>query len=261
MSVTTSRSDRAPACAWAVAEGRAHRMRYYRTAWIAAATIVVVGFAPSYFLRALAPARPLTFLVHCHGALMSAWFVLFLVQSRLVANHRLAAHRRLGIAGATLAATIVVVGITTAIQAQRLGHRPPGVPVEFGLYAGVVPLTVFGGLVAAAVLLRRRPETHPRLMLLATLAVVQAAAGRLPLERFPWPDFWRTGGPLGLFSLDLLVIYACIAWDTWRHGRLHPAFAWGVATFLALENLLAEPLANSSVWRWSRTGLRTDPLS
>jgi hypothetical protein len=194
-------------------------MRYYAVAWIAAATIVFAGFAPRYFLRAF------------------------------FANHQVVAHRRLGIAGATLAALIVVVGIATAVEAQRLGHRPPGVPVEVGLYAGVVPLTVFGGLVAAAVLLRRRPGSHPRLMLLATLAVVQAAAGRLPFDRFPWPDFWRTGGPLGLFSLDLLLIYACVVWDTLRHRRLHPAFAWGVATFLALENVLAEPLTNSSGWR------------
>ena len=249
MSVTTIRSADAQAQPGALAASRAHRARYYAVAWIVAATVVFAGFAPRYFLRAFFPAHPLTLLVHGHGALMSAWFLLFLVQVRLVANYRLGAHRRLGTAGAILAALIVVVGVATAIEAQRLGHRPPGVPVEVGLYAGVVPLTVFGGLVAAAVLLRRRPGAHRRLMLLATLAVVQAAAGRLPLERFPWPDFWRTGGPLGLFSLDLLVIYMCAAWDTWRYRRLHQAFAWGLAAFLTLENLLAAPLANSNGWR------------
>ncbi len=45
--------------------------------------------------------------------------------------------------------------------------------------------------------------------------------------------FLRSGGPAGLFGLDLLLLYACIAWDSWRHRRLHPAFACGAPLIMA----------------------------
>ena len=221
----------------------------YLVAWGVAAIIVIAGFAPTYFLRAFLPARPLTALVHLHGALMTCWFVLFPVQWRLIAANRPDWHRRLGSIGAGVATLIVVVGVTTAVEAQRRGHRPPGAPVGVTLYAGVVPLLVFGALVASAVLLRRQRGTHPRLMLLATLSIVQAAAGRLPLGRLPLPEILQSGGPFGLLSVDLLVIYACVAWDTWHHRRLHPAYACALTILLLIENLLLEPLAGSGAWR------------
>lgn len=222
---------------------------FYPVAWGVAAIIVIAGFAPTYFLRAFLPARPLTMLVHLHGALMTCWFVLFPVQWRLIAASRPDWHRRLGSIGAGVATLIVIVGGTTAVEAQRVGHRPPGTPPEVALYAGVVPLLVFGALVAAAVLLRRQRGAHPRLMLLATLSIVQAAAGRLPLGRLPLPEVLQSGGPFGLLSIDLLLVYACVVWDTWRHRRLHPAYACGLAMLLLVENLLLEPLAGSGAWR------------
>jgi hypothetical protein len=39
---------------------------------------------------------------------MTSWFLLFVVQAALIARHRLALHRCLGIAGAFLAAAIVI---------------------------------------------------------------------------------------------------------------------------------------------------------
>ena len=48
--------------------------------------------------------------------------------------------------------------------------------------------------------------------------------------------FLKTGGPGGLFGLDLVLVYACIAWDTWRHRRLHPVFVCG-ALLIAAEDL------------------------
>ena len=228
---------------------RGNGHHYYAVAWVAAAIVVIAGFAPTYFLRLFLPARPLTLLVHLHGALMTAWFVLFAIQIRLVAGQRVEWHRLLGTAGAGVAAAIVLVAVTTAIEAQRLGHRPPGASVAASLYAGVVPLIVFGGLVGTAVMLRRHRGAHPRLMLLATLSLVQAAAGRLPLDRWSLPPVLRDGGPFGLLSIDLLLIYACLAWDAWRNRRPHPAFGFGLIILLGVENLLVEPLAGSAAWQ------------
>src|SRR5437870_683872 len=64
------------------------------------------GFAPTYFLRGLSDKAPLSPLLHVHGAAFSAWLLLLVTQSTLVAAHRVAWHKRLGIFGAVLAAAM-----------------------------------------------------------------------------------------------------------------------------------------------------------
>src|SRR3954466_5263426 len=70
--------------------------------------IVFVGFAPTYYLRPAA-ARPLPIYLHLHGAALTLWFSLLLVQTGLIASGRRALHRRLGLGGAALGAVIAVL--------------------------------------------------------------------------------------------------------------------------------------------------------
>ena len=69
---------------------------------------VFLGFAPTYYLRPIA-AGPIPGYLHVHGAAMTMWFLLLLVQTALIATRRRALHRRLGIAGACIAVVIVVL--------------------------------------------------------------------------------------------------------------------------------------------------------
>src|SRR3546814_6964678 len=85
------------------------------------------GFAPTYFLRGLSGAAPLSPLVIVHGAANSAWIVLFLVQTSLIATGRPDIHRVLGIAGAGLGAIIIVLALVTAIAGGRHQHSTPGI--------------------------------------------------------------------------------------------------------------------------------------
>jgi hypothetical protein len=212
--------------------------RYYAWAGAAAFAIVFAGFARTYYLGFLFGAPSLPRLLHLHGALMTSWFALFFVQTYLVASHRVRLHRRLGVFGAVLAALIVVVGATVAVRfTARVIHKPHHVggppPLAFMGFILFV-LLVFGMLVGAALLLRRRRDYHKRLMLLSCLSMIGPGLTRIPFDRLPALAFLKSGGPAGLLGLDLLVLYACVAWDTWRHRRLHPAFAIGVlllATF------------------------------
>src|SRR4026207_85778 len=80
---------------------------------IAAVATVFFGFAPSYYLRSFThtavyptglPVSPsLPALVHVHALAFSAWILLFLVQTTLIAIDRRYLHRGLGVAGAMLA--------------------------------------------------------------------------------------------------------------------------------------------------------------
>ena len=74
-------------------------------------------------------------------------------------------------------------------------------------------------LVGAALYLRQQSQTHKRLMLLATLALLTPAIARLPGI--------AAAGPPAFWGLTDLFIVACFVYDRVTSGRIHPAFKWG----------------------------------
>lgn len=208
--------------------------RFLAVAAAAAFAVVLVGFARSYFLKALFGGPPLLWLVHVHALLMISWFVLFFVQLRLSATRRISLHRRLGVFGGVLAGSMVVVGFMVARRAAARDLAVPGDLEFLGflLYA----LTMFAVLVSAALLLRRHKDYHQRLMLLSCLSMVGPGVARIPLENLPVLSVLKTGGPFGLLGFMLVLAYVCTGVDTWRHRRLHPAFVLGLV-LLATEDL------------------------
>lgn len=213
---------------------------FYLWAAIAIGLIVLAGFARTYYLKFLFGTPGLTGLVHVHGLVMSLWFLLFIVQVSLVESGRKDLHRRLGIAGTVLAGVVVVVGVITAITAARLGHTPGPPPLVF-LTIPLGDMVVFPLLVGIGVSFRRRGDFHKRFMLLASLSILTAAIGRLPL------DFIHSGGLPLYFGLTDLLILAVIAWDVIRQRRLHPAFIWGFGIVVASQ-LLRFGLAENPAW-------------
>jgi hypothetical protein len=217
------------------------QQRFYFYALVCAALVVFAGFARSYFLKGLFGTPVLYPLLHVHGLVMTSWFVLFGAQTLLIQRHRTDLHRRLGVAGVLLAATIVAVGAAVVIINAREGRVPLAAPVPVIVSLSLVNLMAFGVLVAAAVSFRRRSEVHKRLMLLATLNLLTAAIARIPLDFIPLP------GLLRMFGLADAFILVCVAYDTWRHRRLHPAFATGAILSIAWAPL-AIAVGGSSAW-------------
>jgi hypothetical protein len=75
-----------------VAAGRYDRA-FYSSIAIAMALTALVGFGPAYYFKAFGQTPmttltggPMTVLVHAHGALFTAWVLLFIVQTALVAH-------------------------------------------------------------------------------------------------------------------------------------------------------------------------------
>jgi hypothetical protein len=113
-------------------------------------------------------------MVHVHGLVMTAWILLFLTQTLLIAKRRTDLHRKLGVAGAFLAIIVVVLGIYTI--AGSILRRHPGTSVgsfalTFVAFDGL-SLLLFGGLVVSALRVRSRPHAHKRLMLMAVVALL-----------------------------------------------------------------------------------------
>ena len=237
-----------PALATRPRLSRAGERRLYAAAAVVALALVFAGFARTYYLRSAFDGPPLTLLLYVHGAVMTSWFVLFMVQARLVARGRTDVHRRLGMFGALLALAVLVMGTTVAVTGARLGHAPPGAPAPLVFLA--VPLgdmLVFALLVGAALWFRRRSDVHKRLMLLGCIGVLTAAIARIPLT------LMREGGIIAAFSTTLVLVLACAAWDTIAHRRLHPAFGWG-AGLIVVSWPLRLALSQTPQWlefaRW-----------
>jgi hypothetical protein len=220
---------------------------FYSTMAIAMALTVFIGFGPTYYLKAFG-VQPLvtisggsfTPLVHVHGALFTSWVLLFIVQTALIANHRVAVHRRLGIAGGVLALSMVVVGMTTAITQAARGAAPPGAdPLGF-LIVPMFDMLLFSGFVATALYLRRNKESHKRLMLLAYISILVAAVARLP-GVLPL-------GPLGFFGLTFIFLLVAVSYDLITQRRVHPVYIWG-GTVLVLSVPLRLMISTTAAWR------------
>jgi FtsH-binding integral membrane protein len=210
----------------------AHDRLFYGGMAIALALTVFSGFAPTYYARFLAggpkatvSGGPFTALVHVHGALFTSWVLLFIAQTALVASHRVAVHRRLGVVGAALAAAMIVAGTSLAIATARRGAAPVGVDSLAFLAIPIFDMVVFTTLVTAALVMRRDKETHKRLMLLAYISIIVAAVARLP-GVLPL-------GPLAFFSLGYLFILVAVTYDLASRRRVHKAYLWGGALLVA----------------------------
>ncbi len=204
--------------------GPPRRSYFYVAVAILIAIVVFVGFAPSFFLKgAFGPARDLSRLTISHGVVMTAWYVLFILQATLIARKRPDLHRRVGVAGAIVAMLIVVLG--SLVQFNASGDERARLGTLHVVIASIAPFFDFAFLVGCALYWRKKVDVHKRLMLLATLTPLGAAFGRFPIA------FCREHSSL----LVNLLILACVAYDTWSYRRLHPAFIWGTLFLVATD--------------------------
>ena len=141
--------------------------------------------------------------------------------------------------GAILAPLCTGVALTVAIHAGRRSYLAN--PASF-TNLGVRPLAMDFGtslmfllLVAIALYLRRRPDFHNRVMVLACCSILLPAIGRIPYvwDTADWGSADDTVGFWGLVAVTEIPPLGCILYDTIKHRRLHPAFAWGGAAVLA----------------------------
>jgi hypothetical protein len=221
--------------------------RFHLSMGLVAVAVVVVGFGPGF--ASAHRNAPVTPLIGLHGAVFSAWLLLYLVQASLVATHRVSVHRRLGLAGLALAPAMIITGYATSIAMARRGFDVSGDLAVEGdpLGALVFPLgdlVSFAVLVAAALWFRRRPDIHKRLMLLATVGALMAAPLAHMLGRLP---ALRDTPPVILIPLAMLYLSGAI-YDKLTSGRFHPVSLWGGVVLLVWAQARAAVVGPSDAW-------------
>ncbi len=226
--------------------------RFFTTyAWVGIAA-VFTGFAKTYYLRPYTDLPPLPGLIHLHAFVFTLWMVLFAVQTSLVAVRRVSLHRTLGLASIGFAVALVAVGLTAAVIGARDGWTGPLQPRDpiGGLTFLVTPIgdmVMFSLFFAGAVVYRRKPEVHKRLMILAMCgAIMPAAFFRLPLAV--------------ALVLTLCFLLAGAIYDRLSRGRIHIVYKWGVPLVVVSIPLRAmigstETWHRFAVWLLRATGV------
>lgn len=203
--------------------------RFYTLTALAMCAIVVVGFSRTYYLKAWFDTPPLTARLHLHGFVLSLWLVLFVAQIRLVSASRLTLHKRLGVAGAVLAALVVVTSYAAAIEGARLKGDHGGLTATDRLYSGLLVVTMFGVLVALGIAFRKRREIHKRLMFLATLSILGPGITRAVAV------FAGHGIRDSHIAVMSALLLAALLYDWRTRGRPHWVWLLGGSLVIGLQ--------------------------
>jgi hypothetical protein len=209
--------------------GRSH-LSFFFAAHIVLLVIVLLGFSPSFFLRsAFHHVTPLPILLYVHGAVLTVWFLLTVVQGWLIRTQRRQLHRRLGYIAAGYAAVVIGFGTLANLMLISEIHSPAD-GENIVVWGNFFTLVMFAAFVSLAVVFRKRSEIHKRLILLASMSIVGPALARLPR----WPIF--AGGleaGRNFAIAGLLIMFALLlTYDVVARRKPHPASCVGMALIL-----------------------------
>lgn len=208
---------------------KASERKFYSRMALLLAGLVLLGFAPSFYLRGIVPSYPrpnptLPPAVLLHGSVFTLWMLAIIAQTQLIAARKHAVHMQLGKLTLALAVLMIPVMYLTAVWQVARANQPP---FTDPLTWTIVPLAVippFAALVWSGWARRRDVQTHKRLMLSAAIIVVMGPSiGRMPIAP---PTV------LG-FTIQLLLGLALFIpmalWDRRSTGHVHPATKFGFA--------------------------------
>lgn len=210
----------------------ANRLSFWQKMAFGLAIFIILGFA-QFAARGISDFRTAPIWVHVHAALMLAWLALFAVQASLE-KRAIALHRTLGWTSALLVPAIVAIGAFTGYKAVELQRVPFIFTPAYFLALTWIGVLAFAAMVAAALATRRTTQTHRRLMLGATVLLMEPALGRiLPMPLImPW-------GEMAAMVVQLATLMLLVVHDRRELGRVHGAtlasIAVVIATHLAIE--------------------------
>jgi hypothetical protein len=195
----------------------------------AIALFIIFAFA-QFGLRGLSSPFTAPVWVHLHGVAMLGWLGTLVTQNALARGAHLSVHRKLGWIAAVLVAAIVFLGCYTGVRAIELHRQPPFIaPAYFHALTWVESLA-FGLMVAAGIALRRRTQWHRRLLIGATIVILEPALGRvLPV---PLLGDWNE---LTVLLCQLGVVAVMGAHDRKVLGRVLPATWWVAGAIVAIH--------------------------
>lgn len=233
------------------ASATSHAQYFYFYMALSCIAVAFLGFAPTYFMPMAAGKLPPMPVVHFHGLLFFAWTLYFAFQSWLAASGQIRRHRTIGLIGVSLATAMVISGFLVAVNAMKrsaaIGMTDEGIAFVIVPLSGMLFFAVAFTLAIASV---RRKEIHRRLMLLASISLLDAAVARWFLTFLAPPG---PSGPPPVFVtippalVAYLLLVAAIVYDWRTRGRPHPVYVYGGIALIAVK-LLNWPISTTAAW-------------
>ena len=228
--------------------------RFYARMAGACVAVAFVGFAPTYWVPMARGTLTIDPIAHLHALVFYAWVLLFWWQAVLAASGRMTRHREFGVAGVALASGMFFVGIGMSAHSIRVAEAAgAGASARAFSIVSVSGIILFALLILIAVLNVRRPDVHKRLMLVATVSILQAAVGRWFVTFLAPPGAAGVAGapPIAVTVMpglvtDLLIVAAMVH-DRRTMGRVHPVY-WVAGGALLAVQLLRVPLGPTDAW-------------
>jgi hypothetical protein len=199
---------------------------------------ILVAFWRSYFGPLLRTGSvDLPWEVHVHGAVYVGWLGLLAAQVWFARAGRLPLHRRIGQVGIYYGALVWVMGmiVTFTVPIRRI--RSGAWPLDQGaaiLIRTLGSMVLFAGFFMAAILYRRQPEIHKRLILGATVSLTFAGVGRISEDHGWFLLIW------------LSPMMALMAVEMYTQRRVHAVTALSTAILLVAYTRVL--LQNTEIW-------------
>jgi hypothetical protein len=201
---------------------------------------VVLGFAKSYFFAGILQAPLRSTAVHIHGIVFSLWFIVFLMQTFLVLLQQVSLHRYLGPISYGVAGLVVLSGVQTATDSLRRHVGIGSFDLQTSYAISMMDMVAFAVLILSSYTVRRHPDAHKRLVLFATLSIMDAAVDRWPYKEVGigfWAHHWIYFG-----FLLLPVLY-----DVSLFKSIHRSTLCSVL-FVVVLYVVRVPLGGTHLW-------------
>lgn len=217
---------------------------FYLAMAVAISLTAFTGFAFTYFgpvMRGEYPA--VSPVVHVHGWSFFAWYLLLPLQALLITAGRRRVHMTLGSASVVLAIVMVFTGILVAAVRIEQGlstEDPNELTVfwkDFGqlIMFNMLPFAVF---YTAAIVRRRKPDMHKRLIIMASASALPAAIFRIIVG---FGGFYWLATPAWVmpaaFLLPAVFIVVGMIRDRISRGAVHRIYVVGLVILLFVHGI------------------------
>jgi hypothetical protein len=203
--------------------------------------LVIAGFGPTLDEKLIHPVIAPPTILWYHGAVFSAWLVFYILQTALVRTRNVRIHRTIGWAGAAIVAIMLPLGLATGIQMVHFEIYQLHVPHRYSFLA--VPFFDVGGFavcIALAILWRRKPDLHRRLVYFGTSALLVAAFARLDHAYMRAHSNFYLGA-------DLLIFLGMLR-DQFVDGRVHKVYRIGLPLYVVAQIIVVYLWRGSPDW-------------
>jgi hypothetical protein len=210
---------------------------YFQISFVLA-ILIVFGFAHSLVPRLLKAPYSIPLSLTVHISLFTAWLILLLIQCGLIRADCLKTHRSLGLASLVIGIMLPVAGVWVTLQMGVI-HQQRHDSSSSGIIFPLSDMLHFVPLYGLAMLWRRHPAYHKRLIILATITLSRAAYFRYP--PFLHPNLWV------LFAEDVLIL-VCVVRDLVVERRIHTVYRVAFPV-LAAAQMLEIGIVGTEIWQ------------